>query len=132
VDIGREGEIVADPLFSADSDGAVYRDRQLSIDRTHRPPGFRFVGEIDISNSVAIAHALRQTLDGQQNIHFDMRSLVFCDVSGIRALVNVAGAVGGRRLLIHGLPPELERVIGLVGWADQSSLSFCGCAEVQS
>lgn len=122
---------MADPLFSAAGEGVVYRDRQLAVDRTERPPGFRFVGEIDISNSVAIAHALRQALDGQRNIHLDMRSLVFCDVSGIRALINVAGAVDGRRLLIHGLPPELERVIGLVGWADQASLSFCGCIEVQ-
>jgi anti-anti-sigma factor len=126
----REGE-VADPLVSRVSAGIVFQDRQLLVERTDRPPGFRFVGEIDISNSVAISHALTQVLDGQPHIHLDMRSLVFCDVSGIRALVNVGQVLGPhRRLLLHGLAPELERVIKLVGWADEPGLSFCGCTEV--
>jgi anti-anti-sigma factor len=124
---------VADPLVSRVSRGIVYRDRQLLVERTDRPPGFRFVGEIDISNSVAISHALREALDGEPHIHLDMRSLVFCDVSGIRALVNVGQVLGpDRRLLLHGVAPELERVIRLVGWADEPGLSFCGCTEVQT
>jgi anti-anti-sigma factor len=122
---------LADPVASDAGGLTVYRDRQLSVMRTQRPPGFRFVGEIDITNSVAIGHALHHAMDGHQHIHLDMRSLVFCDVSAIRALVNVAEAVRGRRLLIHGLPPELEHVIGVVGWADLPNLSFCGCTEVE-
>ena len=121
---------MAEPLFAGRVGGSVYRDGQLLVERTDRPSGFRFVGEMDISNSVAISHALRQSVDGQRYVHLDMRSLVFCDVSGIRALINVANVLGpDRRLLLHGVAPELERAISLVGWADQPGLSFCGCSE---
>src|SRR5919204_3658361 len=122
-----EGD-VTDPVVSPPSGGTVYRDRQLVVDRTERPAGLRFVGEIDISNSGAISSALRQVLDGPANVHLDMRQLVFCDVSGIRALVNVAEAIGpDRRLFLHGLPPEIERVMRVVGWSDAAGFSFCGC-----
>lgn len=123
---------MADPLVSSETDEwLVYRDRQLRVERSQRPLGLRFIGEIDISNSVALTHALTQMVDGQPHIHLDFRSLVFCDLSGIRALVNVAEAMGpDRRLLIHGLAPELEHVIGLVGWSEKLGLSFCGCTEV--
>lgn len=130
---GFQGGEVADPLVSNLSGGeTVYQDGQLLVERTHRPPGLRFIGEIDLSNSVAISHALRHTVDGRAHVHLDVSRLVFCDVSGIRALVNVSQVLGpDRRLLLHGLAPELERVIRLVGWADQPGLSFCGCGEVQ-
>jgi len=123
---------VSDPLVSRASASTVYLDRQLLVERTNRPRGFRFVGEIDISNSVALSHALVQELDGELRIHLDMRSLVFCDVSGIRALVNVAQVLApDRRLVLHGLAPQLEQVISLVGWAEQPGFSFCGCTEVE-
>lgn len=110
----------------------MYRDRQLIVERTQRPPGLRFVGEIDITNSVALGHALADVVDGQPRIHLDVRSLVFCDVSGIRALIHVAQALGpDRRLLLHGLAPELEQVIGVVGWSEEPGLSFCGCREIE-
>jgi anti-anti-sigma factor len=103
----------------------------LLVDRTERPLGLRFVGEIDLSNSGAILSALRHVLDGPTNVHLDLRHLVFCDVSGIRALVNLAEALGpDRRLFLHGLAPELERVIRAVGWSEGSAFSFCGCAEL--
>jgi len=123
---------VSDPLVSRASVRTVYLDSQLLVERTDRPPGFRFVGEIDISNSVALSHALTQDLDGEVRIHLDLRSLVFCDVSGIRALVNVAQVLApDRRLVLHGLAPQLEHVISIVGWAEQPGFSFCGCAEVE-
>lgn len=122
---------MADPVISPRSGRTVYRDRQLQVDRTGRPPGLRFVGEIDIGNSGAISSALRHVLDGPANIHLDLRQLVFCDISGIRALINVAEAVGpDRRLFLHGMAPEIERVIRVVGWSDGAAFSFCGCEEL--
>lgn len=122
-----------EPLRSSPADGGVvYRDRQLVVERTQRPPGLRFTGEIDISNSVAISNALKHVLDGPTNVHLDLRPLVFSDISGIRALLNVAEAIGPeRRLFLHGLAPELERVISAVGWADEPGFSFCACVEVE-
>jgi hypothetical protein len=52
-------------------------------------------------------------------------------VGGIRALVNVAQAVPDRQLLIHGLAPELERMVRLVGWSERSGLYFCQCTELR-
>ena len=125
---------MAEPQVSSVETGArfVYRDRQLIVERTDRPSGLRFVGEIDISNSNAIGRSLLELVNGSPWIHLDVRSLVFCDISGMRALVNSAQALGpDRRLLVHGLAPELERVVRLVGWLDEPGLSFCGCAEVE-
>jgi anti-anti-sigma factor len=124
---------MADPLVSRVGGTVLYRDSQLVVERTERPPGLRFIGELDISNSIAISHAMSQAINGDPRIHVDMRSLVFWDVSGIRALINVGQMLGpDRRLLLHGLAPELERVIELVGWADHPGLSFCWCSEVDS
>lgn len=110
----------------------VYRDRQLVVERTERPPGLRFTGEIDISNSVAISRALKEVIDGPANVHLDLRPLVFSDISGIRALINVADTIGpDRRLLLHGLAPEFERVLEVVGWSEEPGISFCACLELE-
>lgn len=123
---------MADPLRSATDQVTVYQDRQLTVVRTIRPYGLRFVGEVDIDNSESFSSAVSQFLDGLPDLHCDLRQLVFCDVSGIRALVTIAEALGpDRRLVLHGIPPDLERVISLVGWSDQAGLTFCDCTELE-
>lgn len=120
------------PAAAGDGE-AVYEDAQLVVSRTSRPAGFRFVGEIDIMNSGAIQDALMAAVNGEPNPHFDMSRLVFRDVSGIRNLVSIASMLGPeRRLLLHGLPEELERVIRITGWAEEPGFSFCGCTEAES
>lgn len=109
-------------------DSAVYRDGLLVVVRSDNPAGLRFVGEIDISNSTAIAESLLKCWTAQGNPHIDVSQLVFCDVSGIRALVTAAGNLGAnRRLLLHGLAPELERVIQVTGWAEEPGITLCRC-----
>ena len=122
---------MAEPrLADTNADQAVYRDRQLVVTRTSNPPGLRFVGELDLNNSHAISHALQDSRESTHNPHMDLRGLIFCDVSAIRALVNIARLVGpDRRLLLHGLPEDLERVIRVTGWSEEPGLSFCGCTE---
>lgn len=112
--------------------GTVYADRQLVVTRTVRPPGLMFAGEIDLSNSDAVATSLLREFPVFGDAHLDLRRLIFCDISGIRALVEAADELGtGRRLLLHGLPDQLQAVIRVTGWSDRPSLVLCDCGVEQ-
>ncbi|HET7339344.1 MAG TPA: STAS domain-containing protein [Candidatus Dormibacteraeota bacterium] len=119
-------------LFSSSGDGPVYADSHLVVTRTRRPIGLRFAGEIDISNSDAVAQSIRVTLADSGRSHLDVSGLSFIDVSGIRALVDAAQELGdGRQLLLHGLAPQLETVMRVTGWTDVPALALCEC-EVEA
>jgi anti-anti-sigma factor len=106
----------------------MYADKHLVISRTARPPGLRFAGEIDISNSWAVVEAIRGGLADGAGPHLDLRAVSFCDISGIRGLLIVARELGdGRRLLLHGLPAQIENVITVTGWTDMAGLHLCAC-----
>jgi anti-anti-sigma regulatory factor len=109
--VGRAEEIV------------MYADKQLVIRRTSDPTGLRFNGTIDLFNVDSVAKSLNSALDGEGDLHIDSSMLEFCDVSGIRALVAAAESVSGRRrLVLHGLPPQLRTVMTVVGWTDLPGL----------
>jgi len=115
-------------LASGYEDGPVYADKHLVVTRTDNPAGFRFAGEIDVSNSDAVGDALRVALNGHGDPHLDVSRLSFCDVSGIRALVDAALGLGdGRKMLLHGLPPQLQSVMRATGWSDLPTLALCSC-----
>src|SRR5579864_4361301 len=108
--------------------GPVYADSHLVVTRTADPFGLRFAGEIDISNSDAVAQSMRIVLGESERPHVDLSNLSFSDVSGIRALVEVALEQGeGRLMLLHGLPKQLETVMRVTGWSDLPSLELCKC-----
>jgi anti-anti-sigma regulatory factor len=108
----------------------LYADKQLVVLRTTTPPGVRFVGEIDASNSNAVSAALAAAVELEGDVHVDVSSLLFCDISGIRELVAAAQAMAaGRRLLLHGLPALIETVIRVVGWSRLPTLVVCECGS---
>jgi anti-anti-sigma regulatory factor len=108
--------------------GLVYSDKQLVVARTTSPDGLRFAGEIDASNSHAVGTAIAAANVPNRDIHVEVGSLLFCDISGIRALVSAAQALPrGRRLLLHGMPAQLETVIKVVGWNRMPALVVCKC-----
>jgi anti-anti-sigma factor len=105
--------------------GAVYTDKQLVIVGTDRPSGLKFIGSVDAFNVEHVENVLAGALNGESDIevHIDLTRLEFCDVSGIRALVAAAQKSDGRhRMILHGLPPLMSRVMGVVGWSDLPSL----------
>ena len=106
----------------------VFRDRQLVITRTFRPDGLRLVGQVDASNVDGLQGALDGTIgsDGMGDVfHLDLKRLEFSDVSGIRSLVGAAERAGGkRRIVLHGLPPLMGRVMNVVGWSELPSLEI--------
>ena len=128
-----EGVTIDEMLEAAIGRGRVYADKQLVVTRTLDPSGLRFAGEIDVTNCHAVADCITKTFAENNDLHLDVSGLIFCDISGIRAFVDAAEqAAGGgnrRRLLLHGLPEPLERVMRVTGWADLPSLALCDCTS---
>lgn len=101
------------------------------ISRHARPSGLRLVGAVDASNVESVAKVLESALNGDSDhdLHIDLARLEFADVSGIRALVQAAErADDHHRLIIHGLPPLMEKVMNVVGWTELHSLSISEAA----
>ena len=122
--IGGIGDIDVMPGMGA----PVYADKQLVVSRTTSPDGLSFSGEIDASNSHAVGTAISTAQVNDRDIHIEVAGLLFCDISGIRAFVSAAEALPkGRRLLLHGMPAQLETVIKVVGWNRMPSLVVCKC-----
>ena len=116
---------------SAKSGGAeVYIDKQLLVLRSSDPVGIKFAGEIDASNSHAVSTSIAAAITPEADLHVDVTALIFCDISGIRAFVATAEALPeGRRMLLHGMPPQLETVIRVVGWNELPTLVVCECGS---
>ena len=109
----------------------VYVDKQLVVTRTMDPWGLRFSGEVDISNSHAVADCLGMTFLGDQDVHLDVRGLIFCDISGIRSFVDAAENLDEGRLMVHGLPELLQTVMKVTGWSEVPNLLICNCGARQ-
>lgn len=108
-----------------DDDGIVYADKQLVIKRTSAPDGLCITGVIDLFNVDRFARSLNSSLAGDGDLHIDLGRLEFCDVSGIRVLVAAAERLhGGRRLVLHGLAPQLRTVMAVVGWSELPGLAI--------
>jgi len=123
-----EGSLIQDFFAAGTGDGPVYADKQLVVTRTEVPAGLRFAGEIDITNSNAVAESVRIAFPHLGDPHLDVSRLSFCDISGIRAFVEVANDLGeGRRLLLHGLPEQLQTVMRVTRWSSLPNLAICDC-----
>jgi anti-anti-sigma factor len=110
--------------------GHVYADKQLVVGRTNSPAGVSFSGEIDASNSSAVGSSIAAEMKPGNDLHVDVSQVLFCDVSGVRALVAVAeGLPQGRRLLLHGMPARLATVMRIVGWNRLPALVVCECGS---
>jgi len=106
------------------------KDAQLRISRNPRNGWLAISGEIDSWNVPAVRDALRAAHGKAGDLHLDVSRLLFCDVSGIRAIVATAANLeGGRRLFLHGLDPQLQKVFTVVGWAGMPSLVIDAHAE---
>jgi hypothetical protein len=125
-----EGGIGIDDLVDAFmGGGTVFADKQLVVMPTLDPKGLRFSGEIDINDCGAVATCLGAIGSQHGDVHLDVSSLIFCDISGIRAFVEAAEHRADGRLLLHGLPDLLQTVMRVTGWADLPNLVLCDCKE---
>jgi anti-anti-sigma factor len=98
-------------------------DTQLRISRGVENSWLVVSGEIDAWNVEAVRDALAAALLELGDLHLDVSRLLFCDVSGIRAIAAAAAHLEpGRRLILHGLDPQLQKVFRVVGWGTMPSL----------
>jgi anti-anti-sigma factor len=80
-------------------------------------------GEIDAWNVEAVRKVLQAAHGEVGDLHLDVSQLLFCDVTGIRAIVATAiNLEDSRRLVLHGLDPQLQRVFQVVGWGSMDNL----------
>ena len=106
----------------------LYSDQQLLIRQTIPPQGLSFSGTIDVSNVDAVRAVLVAQASHQAELHLELSRVQFIDVSGIRALAEVgARANGTGRLVLHGLPAFLKRVMTIIGWDELRNVTICEC-----
>jgi anti-anti-sigma regulatory factor len=99
-------------------DHAVYDDGVLRITATSSPPGLAMAGEIDEGTYPALVGKLEE-LAGAADVHINLAGVEYCDLAGLRAIIQLAGPGRGghsRRLVLHEVPPYLEAILGIVGW----------------
>ncbi|WP_369214614.1 MEDS domain-containing protein [Streptomyces flavofungini] len=103
----------------------VWQDELLRITRTFTPPGLAFSGEVDDSNLIAVARALRAETERaarrperRHRTRLDLGELTFIDVCALRLLVFTAlglHALGGG-MVLDGAAPQVRRVLHVTGW----------------
>lgn len=126
------GKDTIDELFDAAIEGeVVYTDRHLVVTRTLEPVGLRFAGEIDVTNSHAVAKSVGMAYSDADDVHLDLSGLSFCDISGIRSLVDLAETRATGRLMLHGLPELLQTVLKVTGWSEVPHVHICNCEAKQ-
>jgi anti-anti-sigma regulatory factor len=97
----------------------------LRVTRLPGGGGVGVHGEVDARNADLLAAILETALAGSGEQHLDASGLLFCAVSGLRALVRAArGLRPGASLVVHGMPEHTRRVMSLVGWAEVPNLVF--------
>ncbi|MEV0619736.1 STAS domain-containing protein [Nonomuraea sp. NPDC050404] len=95
----------------------LYQDDQLTISLAAAPgvPAVALVGEIDASNSPALATALAGCRQGGY-IVVDTGALTFIDVSGLRVLVMPGLPPSQRWIRLRNVTPYQQRLLSMMGW----------------
>jgi anti-anti-sigma factor len=95
----------------------------LHVSRNPESGWLRISGEIDAWNVDAVRQALPAARREGGDLHLDVSQLLFCDVTGIRVIAATAiNLEEGRRVVLHGLDPRLQRVFRVVGWGGMPGL----------
>jgi ABC-type transporter Mla MlaB component len=93
----------------------------LRITSIASPPGFAVTGEVDESTYSSFVRALASFTSGPGEIHVDLAGVLYCDIAGLRAIVDLTGARGHsaqycRRVVLHEVPPQLRAALRIIGW----------------
>ena len=114
------------------SGAPLYDDGVLRITSIGNPPGLALEGEIDESTYPGLVHALEASTNGRAEVHFRLGGVRYCDLAGLRAIVRATGTGGdsgnghghGRRVVLHEVPPQLIKVLRIVGWDSTPGLAL--------
>src|SRR5690606_33555857 len=97
----------------------LYQDAQVRIVERDEPSAVLVIGEIDITNSSALARALNSCRRDGQPLTVDTGALTFVDMSGLRVLALPGVPAEHRWIRLTNLTPFQKRLLELVGWADK-------------
>lgn len=123
-------ELAVDQAAVARSEPLAAPAGPLVIERSEQPPTLHLRGEIDVSNSDAITTAVTEALGDSGDVCVDFAEVLFCDLSGLRALVGAARSLEpGQRITVAALPGHLLRALRLVGWSDLPGLVIEGAHD---
>jgi ABC-type transporter Mla MlaB component len=73
-------------------------------------------GEIDEDTYPALIGALEELAGQVPEVHLDLAGVLYCDLAGLRAITRLAEGSRARRVVLHGIPPQLHAVLSIVGW----------------
>ncbi|MGS2646469.1 STAS domain-containing protein [Streptosporangium sp. LJ11] len=95
----------------------LYLDRTLRVTYDPAPPGgaVRLIGELDITNTQAVARTLAQAQTAEDILIIDVGRLEFVDLAGLRMLTGLCH--DGVAHLIS-VPTGMRRLLGLLDRAD--------------
>ena len=95
-------------------DDASYDEGVLRISHTGAA-SLVLAGEIDEETYPALVSRLRELAAGAAEVHLDLSAVRYCDLAGLRAMIRLTDA-GRRRVVLRGIPPHLDAVLGVLGW----------------
>src|SRR5487761_590468 len=103
----------------------LYDDGQVRITPTFTPTGLALSGEVDMAVSGALQGALARCLEEiHGDVHLDLSGLRFCDLTGLRSIMDAAARLAERHRLIvvHHGPDHLLKVLRIAGLSDLPGL----------
>jgi ABC-type transporter Mla MlaB component len=112
---------------SARKDGRGVGEEALRITQAHDQAGLIIAGDVDESGYPLLLRSLA-ALDHHGDKHIDLGGIEFCDLAGLRAIV-CAGRLGeeasqGQQVCLHAVPPQLRKIMQILGWDDRPGLVF--------
>lgn len=97
-----------------DHRGVLYTDTYLSVRWSAADSSVILDGEVDVSNSAALATALAEARSERGEITVDTGALRFIDLAGLRALLVPAPPVAGDAVRLRNVPPYLRRLLEML------------------
>lgn len=108
--------------WAAPSSGRVlFTSETLSIVGHNDPVQLVLAGEIDICNIPDLTAAMDRAAGGSGVLHIDMADVSFCGLAGLRTIIGLSPPSDnqkrpGRRVVLHHLPANIEKVLRILGW----------------
>jgi anti-anti-sigma regulatory factor len=110
----------------------VYDDGVLRISRTDVPAVLVIAGEIDEATCPGLVDTLAELADGPGEAHVNLAGVTYCDLTGLRAILSLAGTGSDgqgrstKRLVLHEVPPYLRTILQVIGWDTTPGLFYDG------
>lgn len=89
--------------------------------RTTDPPGLALSGDIDEETYPALVRALSKIPRGRAGIHVDLSAVEFCDLAGLRAILQLPGE--GIPVVLYDVPERLLNLMAILGWDNTPGLT---------